>query len=72
MSDSNTENALLIAGELTGLAMRLDVHALEEFLRKQPAGFYFVDVCRAALRYRADLSECRSGEFTGKKKGVAS
>jgi len=45
-------NAVLIAGQLAGLASRLDVDALERFLDSKPADFLYEKQCRAAIQFR--------------------
>ena len=46
------ESALLISGQLMGLAMRLDADLLERFLESKPAGFRYEETCRAAIEFR--------------------
>jgi hypothetical protein len=48
-------NAHLLAGELWGLAMRLDADLLEKFLRNPPADFRYASICQAAINFRREL-----------------
>jgi hypothetical protein len=45
-------NAILIAGQLAGLAFRLDAAALEKFLESPPKYFRYEKECRAAIEFR--------------------
>ena len=44
-------NALLVAGELAGLALHLDVEALEKFLENAPSDFKYTKLAKAALEF---------------------
>jgi hypothetical protein len=55
--NASEASSVFVAGELAGLAMRLDVKALEQFLDGHPAGFGYEAICRAAIRFRGELSE---------------
>ena len=49
--------AILIAGQLCGMASRLDVAALEKFLQSNPKDFRYVKQCRAAIEFRRAVDE---------------
>ena len=44
--------ALLIAGEMAGMASRLDDNALEEFLKTAPPDFVHTAACKAVIAYK--------------------
>lgn len=49
------QKALLVAGQLYGLAMTLDVETLETFLDSKPKGFNWEPTCRETIKFRRAL-----------------
>jgi hypothetical protein len=45
-------NSLILAGELMGLAYKLDARALEKFLESPSPDFRYEKECRAAIEFR--------------------
>lgn len=52
MTNEKRNETILIIGQMGGLAFRMDVPELEEFLKNPPADFRYADVCRAAIDFR--------------------
>lgn len=40
---------LFICGEIAGLAWKINIQVLEEYLKDPPADFHYTDLCRATL-----------------------
>jgi hypothetical protein len=59
-SNAELQTALLIAGQLFGLATRLDADALERFLDSKPKDFYHEATCRAAIAFRRSIDSALS------------
>jgi hypothetical protein len=42
---------IFLAGEMHGLARRIDADALEKYLENAPSWFAFTDQCRAVIQF---------------------
>jgi hypothetical protein len=53
------QTALLVAGELFGVAQRLDVAALEKYLENPESDFRYERHCHAAIEFRRALDQIK-------------
>jgi hypothetical protein len=63
-SENDYQHAIYIAGNLIGLASRLDADALEEFLTFKPADFIQAQTCLAAIKFRRQVDDLISGNLS--------
>lgn len=54
---AEVDNAILICGQLTGLAMRLNEDALEKWIDSNPEHFRYVKLCRPAIAFKRELKK---------------
>jgi hypothetical protein len=47
----NEANAIFICGEMAGLAWKLNVRIMEEYLTHPASDFKYLDLCRAAVEF---------------------
>jgi len=49
------QNAILVAGQLIGISLKLDADSLEKWLNTKPKGFNYEKHCRAAIAFKRAL-----------------
>lgn len=62
MTDERKTNAILQAGVMAGMALKLDVEALAEVLTNPQPGFKYKETCQAAITFRATLENALGKE----------
>lgn len=51
-------NAIIVVGELAGVASRLDVQVLEKYLAdKPPFDFKYAKLCKAAIKFAKEIQK---------------
>jgi hypothetical protein len=66
-SGAEVQRALLVAGQLAGIAHQLDADGLERWLNTNPKEFNYETWCRAAIAFKRAIALPPNSDYTNQK-----